>query len=49
VFNLTLNEACLNQASRSYSGITTVNAAGNLSAAYTTADGALAGLLVGTR
>jgi hypothetical protein len=50
VFNLTLNEACLNQASRSYSGITTVNAAGtSLSAAYTTADGALAGLLVGTR
>ena len=50
VFNLTLIEACLNQASRSYSGIATVNAAaGSLSAAYTTADGALAGLLVGTR
>lgn len=50
VFNLTLNEACLNQASRSYSGIATVNAAGtSLSAAYTTSDGALAGLLVGTR
>ena len=50
VFNLTLNEACLNQPVRNYSGITTVNAAATtLSAAYVTADGTAAGLLVGTR
>ena len=50
VFNLTLDEACLNQAVNSYSGITTVNtAATSLSAAFVSRDGALAGLLVGTR
>lgn len=50
VFNLVVNEACLNQAVRSYSGITTVNpAATSLSAAFVTADGTQSGLLVGTR
>ena len=50
VFNLTLYEACLNQSVNSYSGITTVNtAATSFSAAFVSKDGALAGLLVGTR
>ncbi len=50
VFNLTLTEACVAQAARTYSGIATLNdLRTTLSAAYLTADGTLAGIFAATR